>query len=141
GPPNVDVEVTPGETRDYIITVRDPEGDETMHFWTMEVYQADIFDDNGNYGARLAQQPAADKLAFSMNVTPNPSTGVFMLSTASPVNGSLQVIDVTGKQVYEAQLTAENSNYSIDLTNFASGIYMLIVNSDQGHYESKLVRE
>lgn len=141
GPPNVDVAVSPGETRDYIITVRDPDGDETMHFWTMEVYQADIFDGDGNSPYRLAQQAEANKPGFSMNVLPNPSTGVFVLNTATPLNGALQVIDVTGKQIYQAQLTAENSNYAIDLTNFASGIYMLIVNSDQGHFESKLIRE
>ncbi len=66
---------------------------------------------------------------ISINIHPNPSTGIFQLSKKA----NYEVIDLTGKLVLSG-----NSN-TINLTGFTSGMYIVKLSSNEGTSLQKLI--
>lgn len=71
----------------------------------------------------------------SFAVYPNPSTGVFNITTAELVN--VKVVDVTGKVVYTAQ--GLDNNAQIDLTTFQKGVYLIQVAGETFKTTEKII--
>jgi len=71
----------------------------------------------------------------SLNVYPNPTSGKFDLSLSNidNVNGEIAVYDMTGRKVYTQKVDAAGFyNTSIDLGNFAKGLYTVQVRTENG---------
>ena len=65
-------------------------------------------------------------------VYPNPSTGVFTMQLSGTSRQStVEVYNMVGEKVY-SQLTTLNSQFSIDLSNQAPGIYLYRVTGNDG---------
>ncbi len=63
-------------------------------------------------------------------VYPNPSSGVFKITSDSPTPLNLEVLDITGEVVREMSLLTSGS--LIDLSEESEGIYLLRFYSDEG---------
>jgi len=70
----------------------------------------------------------------SAYVYPNPSNGVFTFqsSVVSHKPSVLEVYNMLGEKVYSKQLTTDNSQFIIDLSNNTSGIYLYRISSEDG---------
>ncbi len=67
--------------------------------------------------------------AFSININPNPSTGIFQLSKEA----NYKVIDLTGK------LVLKGYSNTINLTGFTAGMYIVELSSIEGTSLQKLI--
>lgn len=75
------------------------------------------------------------ELNAAISVSPNPANGVFQfnLNAAHRINGEINVLDVTGKQVFNQKLDVTGLyNTTIDLTGFAGGLYVLQLKTAEG---------
>ena len=70
----------------------------------------------------------ADHKNIQLKVSPNPSRGVFNITTESmsTSNLNIKVTDISGRNILTT--TTSGSNHTIDLSNQASGLYFLYVN-------------
>ncbi len=70
-------------------------------------------------------------------VYPNPSDGLFTIELKNESKATMQVFDITGKVVKSVQLD-RNEPYSLDLSGYAKGIYMIKMNGEQ-QYMQKII--
>ncbi|MGL4598868.1 MAG: T9SS type A sorting domain-containing protein [Bacteroidia bacterium] len=87
--------------------------------------------------ARMINPDAEEEestISFSA-LYPNPGTGIFYLDGVVDEiqKASIQISDMSGRLVYEQQLTAGTTKQSIDLSNLPNGVYLysLIVNGER----------
>lgn len=101
----------------------------------------------GTYGRGIWQsaipQEALSVDSFSSNslrVFPNPSNGIFELQWANSSTTQLSVYDITGKQILDNINVESGSNkFNLDLTAFATGIYILKMELDNTEVTKKLI--
>lgn len=76
-----------------------------------------------------------------ISVSPNPSNGLFSLSTNNIVYNTYNVFiyDATGKLVHSSN--ANSTNYEIDLTGMASGVYTIKVVFNDNTFIKKIIIE
>ena len=79
-----------------------------------------------------------------MVIYPNPSEGIVtvLYNDRLEPNYTVELMDLTGKVLYQAQRQdndEENSDFSIDLSDFAGGIYFIQINSGGQTFVQKLV--
>lgn len=84
----------------------------------------------GNYylNNKNDTHPAASKIFNTISISPNPSTDFINIKSMNKIN-SLTLLNAVGEQV----IFYNNLNlyeYQIDVSNFAKGIYMLVIGSD-----------
>ena len=75
--------------------------------------------------------------AESINLYPNPNSGAFNLSFAELTSGLVQVIDISGKVVFEDQIEMIDK-MNLDI-NLKPGIYLLQVSEESGTKSAKFV--
>lgn len=77
-----------------------------------------------------------------VSIFPNPSNGMFTLNinSAKAENYNLKLMDVSGKLVYESNLSG-NGNYQkqLDFTSFAKGVYYLHLQTENESKVEKLI--
>ncbi len=65
----------------------------------------------------------------ALEISPNPSDGIFMIVAQSEGNHTMKVIDSKGKSVLEKTFLKE---IDLDISNFAHGMYVILVVSEHG---------
>jgi PKD repeat protein len=84
-----------------------------------------------------------DLISNSLEVYPNPSTGIFNLIVSNPFagNADVHIFNMQGQQLYANQYSVNiNSNkLSIDLSGLAKGVYLLNVNINGSRLSKKLI--
>lgn len=84
-----------------------------------------------------------DLLSNSLEVYPNPSTGIFnvLISNLFPGRAEVNVYDLKGKQIYNDQfiVSIESNKFSIDLSGVSKGVYLLNVVLNGSKLSRKLV--
>jgi glutamine amidotransferase-like uncharacterized protein len=75
----------------------------------------------------------------TFEVYPNPTNGIIELDFAENNIKKIKIYDITGKVVIEK--TDIHQNKTIDITQFKSGLYIVILESDRGIYTSKVIKE
>jgi hypothetical protein len=76
----------------------------------------------------------------SLNISPNPSNGIFNITTTKSLNFNYTVSDVTGKLIIkENNVNTTNNMYQINLANYSNGIYFLNIISDKSTITKKLM--
>lgn len=80
--------------------------------------------------------------AFDVSVFPNPTTGILNVHTgASSGQGiTLKITDMTGKVVMNEMIISE-SQFSIDISNYAQGIYLLTLQNESGTVIRKIIKK
>ncbi|PKP21107.1 MAG: hypothetical protein CVU05_07545 [Bacteroidetes bacterium HGW-Bacteroidetes-21] len=77
----------------------------------------------------------------SIHLYPNPNTGVFFLEMkpADDLNGSIKITDIEGREVWSAEINAQNFIYQIDMSNQANGLYTVVVCCNGKSYKNRIV--
>ena len=70
-------------------------------------------------------------------VYPNPSSDIFNIKMSNISDFEVSVIDITGKLLFKDLNSNKSSNYSLDMTNFSSGVYFLQIESKN---RSKIIK-
>ena len=72
------------------------------------------------------------------NIYPNPSTGIFEITSGYSKDVTLEVFDMQGRSIKKGQLKDKNS-YQLDLSGFSKGTYLLMLNSEGKTQTRKLI--
>jgi hypothetical protein len=73
-------------------------------------------------------------------VYPNPTNGMINIRINNYVGkANLQIVDINGRIVYQANDNNFNVEKSIDLSNFQSGMYILKVSADDLNFTEKII--
>ena len=70
---------------------------------------------------------------------PNPTSGIVHVQTEGQSMVEVQVFDLFGKMLF--QQSVGKDDFSVDLSNFSSGTYLLRIISDKGVETVKVVRD
>lgn len=97
-----------------------------------------VFLDN-IYLYRQATASNADDALANIQLFPNPSSSQWTIDAGDQSIESIQLYDVTGKQVSNTQV--QSSTYRIDGTGLSTGFYMAKINTDSGSRTVKLIKE
>jgi len=77
-------------------------------------------------------------LIESINIYPNPSSGLVNFNFKSDLNGSLlKISNAMGAIISEQKISAED--FALDFSNYASGIYNITILGTNGTYTKKIV--
>ncbi|PSG90190.1 T9SS type A sorting domain-containing protein [Aurantibacter aestuarii] len=76
----------------------------------------------------------------SFSIYPNPSNGLFHIKTSKSMRFNYAIYDVTGKLVLkENEVATKNNKYTINLSNYAQGLYFLNMTSENTTITKKLM--
>lgn len=70
-------------------------------------------------------------------IYPNPSSDIFNIKMSNISDFEISVIDITGKLLFKDLNSNKSSNYSLDMTNFSSGVYFLQIEANN---RSKVIK-
>ena len=78
---------------------------------------------------------------FKFSISPNPSNGSFKIIYLLPQNksGTLQIFDITGKEIYKQNLPPWSTMQYISLPKLANGVYNCTIISNNERVHKKLV--
>lgn len=86
---------------------------------------------------------AIDLISNSLEIYPNPSSGIFNMVIANPVEGLAHVFVycIQGQKVHQEQLPVSmtSNKFTLDLSGLASGMYMLNVQMNGYNHSKKLI--
>ena len=75
----------------------------------------------------------------SINIYPNPTNGIIEIDLANNKINKISIVDISGRKIIEkVQL---NRNEKLDLSDFGSGLYIIMFETDKKHYISKIIKE
>jgi len=102
---------------------------------------------NGAHATRVIRVSAAaremasgESLATSIDIYPNPNSGVFTLRTSSTsVDKRVEIYSVNGRLVYQETIPANTTNTSIDLEGPAAGLYQVRLVAGEEVIRTKVV--
>ena len=77
--------------------------------------------------------------ATEIGIYPNPSDGIFQVSSLSIEPVQISILDQQGKQVTVFELDELSSDHSFDLSDQAPGVYFAHVSQGAQHWVKKLV--
>ena len=120
------VVVSPASTTNYTVTGSSPEGCKDEAVMSISVSPCTGIAENTNKH-------------LSMDVYPNPFTGVFTIRYAEQENDEVTVLNALGAIVYQTRLTDERTE--IALPYEAGGIYVVQIKTRYGVVTQKIVKE
>ena len=75
-----------------------------------------------------------------MQISPNPSSSdIHIMLPEVYREGTLRILSLTGNEIHSQSLRGQQS-ISFDLSSVAAGIYLITVQSPNGHYQKKFVK-
>lgn len=78
----------------------------------------------------------------TISIYPNPSKGIFTVSSNTIKLNAIEVFDVSGKLLFSEDDSLKNATETnIDLIGMSSGIYFIKVNSENGIFSKRIVKE
>jgi hypothetical protein len=72
------------------------------------------------------------------NIYPNPSTGIFEITSGHTKDVIFEVFDMQGRSIRKGQLK-DKTSYQLDLSGFTKGTYLLMLNSEGKTQTRKLI--
>ncbi len=63
-------------------------------------------------------------------IYPNPSNGMFTVYLNDNKSGKMNIVDLTGKSVYESNCTAGKNSIDLNALNLSKGVYLISVLDD-----------
>jgi hypothetical protein len=80
-------------------------------------------------------------LSNNFKVFPNPSKDVLKIEMLTNFNGTIQIRDALGKEIYNANLQNNISNFTIDTKDFESGLYFISFRNERGEVNKKFIKQ
>jgi uncharacterized delta-60 repeat protein/uncharacterized repeat protein (TIGR01451 family) len=72
-------------------------------------------------------------------IYPNPSQGIFTIELFNDIQQfNISVFDISGRVIKTRKI--ESSNYELDLSDQANGIYFISISTEKGNYVNKLIK-
>ena len=71
-------------------------------------------------------------------IYPNPSDGKFTINTAFNTACAITIIDAQGKTI--RQLTDERKIFSVNISNYSSGIYLIKIQTENKTIVKKIIK-
>jgi hypothetical protein len=93
-----------------------------------------------NLTATIASVTPSSVINNSVNITniyPNPFNNLANISFPENGNYNIQVVDMTGRLIYTAQVSEQN--LQLNTSSWAAGMYRLNIFSEKGQFESKTI--
>ena len=86
--------------------------------------------------------PVAQTSKGNLRVIPNPAASMIFITFTSEgrSSGSIKIVDLSGRQVYDSGskiINSGQSSYPVDIRNFSDGIYLVLIITDDIVYTSK----
>ncbi len=78
--------------------------------------------------------------ASGISIYPNPTSDSITISSEQVTINTIQVFDFTGKQNQQFS-NVSNNNLTIDLSNFATGVYLIKLQTENEVFTTKIVKE
>lgn len=101
-----------------------------------------ILDPMTDYAGTCSLGVEDDQLKEAVKIYPNPSNGTFYISNNLNVNlQKATVYDMSGRLIFEMNLSGTSETRSINLTGMAKGMYLLHIHSDNAFVTKKLILE
>ena len=106
-----------------------PSSCETFTYGEVEDYSLNI----------LPGLPSAEESAYSMNIYPNPSNGIYNLQYSNAYNGGImmEIFDIMGNKVRTEQIDGDNGMVIIDMSMESEGIYYVKATLSNGTSQVK----
>ncbi len=83
-----------------------------------------------------------ETLKDAVKMYPNPTNGTFYISNEFNVNVQKAVIyDISGRKIFEFDLSGTSKTKTINLTGFSKGIYLINIHSNDAYVTKKIVLE
>ena len=81
-----------------------------------------------------------DTILEGLSIFPNPSTAIFNIQWPAESSLSIEVFDILGKSVIKRfDMPQGSSNYPLDMSSFATGLYLIKLNTDKQQITQKLI--
>lgn len=93
---------------------------------------------SNGHGARPTGIEDIEEEFGSLEIVPNPSTGIFTITYDYHSEAAIEVLDMFGRSLKKIELTG-NVPYHLDLSDEAKGIYLLKLNSEGKTQTKKIV--
>jgi len=107
-----------------------------FHSDPLETQEGVVIDDFSIEGTLSAEPFDTDYFS----IYPNPSKGIFNIRMAAINEFDYSVYDITGKLILQKQKAIpSNREYSLDMSNFSSGLYLLKITSEGSQVTKKLI--
>jgi len=74
------------------------------------------------------------------SIYPNPTNDFLQINITTTTKTTVRLTDITGRIVQKVDLEIGNSSKKIDLAEFASGIYQLMIDSENKHQSVKIIK-
>lgn len=74
-----------------------------------------------------------------IRIFPNPGTGIFNLTLPGISKGYIEILDMSGKRVYESSLPGHSTTFRIDLSSYQKGMYLLNLKHANGSWSEKII--
>lgn len=100
-------------------------------------YEGFAYIDNMSVTNVLSRNNAV--LASQFSVFPNPTTGIINVANADALVNNVAIVDINGRTVKTANF-AGVSEASVNISDLASGVYMMTISSDKGTTTKKIVK-
>jgi len=103
-------------------------------------YRLKQVDFNGDYSYSQIRVINFDDIISDFNIYPNPSNGIFIINKMFEDENvySFNVMDLSGKVIFTWQASKNKNTASIDLSNFATGIYFMEISGNNKKQVEKI---
>mgnify|MGYP000870022633 FL=1 len=81
----------------------------------------------------------SSNLLSNIGVYPNPTSGILNFNFAGEQVQTIKVVDITGKTVLEK--TNVNPSETLDISNLANGLYLVVVQTNKENISYKIIKE
>ena len=81
----------------------------------------------------------SETMLIDVNVAPNPTSGLLTVSVGNATEGTIVVNSLEGKLMMEQPINKKNTE--LDLSNLPIGVYMLVINSNNGTATKRIVKK
>ena len=89
---------------------------------------------------RSAQESLTQNNQVQLNIFPNPSSGIFEITTPDDLkNANIEVTDMQGRVL--VKMAINNSENQIDLSSYSQGVYLLILHTETDVQTYKLIKQ
>ena len=113
----------------YTVTITDGKGCQDVRTFVVALTTA-VFDANSPIG--------------SIKIAPNPTSGLTLIDVEylKPVDAQIQVFNMVGQQLYQMQSSqSAKETYSLDMSQYPSGMYLVRITADSKSYTAKVVKK
>jgi len=81
-----------------------------------------------------------EKQENTISIYPNPTYGQLIIDNGQLIMKSIEVYDVVGRKIiYVTDI--QNNNFVLDIANLRAGLYILKINTGEGSFMKKIVKQ